>query len=108
MSYINKFLSSRILVYGAVTTTYGLVRQTYNMKSATTEFYDKDTNKYTKIPVLLTSKIMISTLGGCMSFYIWPYYLHNDLNRIEIYIRNEKPSKYGYDDKKHIFDYLFY
>jgi hypothetical protein len=98
---MNKLLNNN--KYIIVASTYGFTRKYFQMRNTT----QLDHKYEHKIPILFTQKILISTVCGMASMYLWPYYLYNDLNKIEISLSNKKPEEYGYIEKKHLFEHFY-
>lgn len=94
------------LRYIGATFSYGFARKAIQMWNAT-RFDSNDYQKKEPIPILNTHKLVISTLSGSAALYIWPYYLYNDLSRLEIYLKNQNPESYGFTQPRYELDYLF-
>lgn len=62
---------------------YGFARKTYYM-SEIKEYTIKEDGKKYKMPILYTDYIFASTLCGCVSIYLLPFYVINDIRNYEI------------------------
>lgn len=103
---MNKAAKDIIFNYGLVTMGYGFGRKLPILYDATTETYDDNGKKY-RIPMLLTTKAIITGISTISSIYLWPFFLHNDLSRLEMYTRGYKPDEYGYRKPRDTVDYIF-
>lgn len=100
-------INKNLLIYAATTFSYGFIRKIDQVKSANINYFNEDIKKIDKRPMLLTSKILLTSFSGIASLYIWPIYMYNDMNRMEIYIKNKDPTHYGYNLQKYEIDYFF-
>jgi hypothetical protein len=97
--------------YIACTCSYGFLRKAKQMQHATIQKYDYESHVDKIYPVLLCDKVLITLLSTCVSPYIWPFYLYNDLNYMELHNKKDRldPKWYGYeaDAKYSALYYLF-
>lgn len=97
---------SKYYAVGAM--AYGTARKAIQVRNAHYDTYDRDKGDV-KIPMLMSEKIVLSTLSGLMAPYALPVYLFLDMSMIEaVYIR-KNPDLYCYGTKKKlsILDYMF-
>ena len=69
-----------------------------------------------EVPMLITDKICLVTTSAVGSVLFWPYYLYNDINSFQLYLKTRHMSTEDatvyinnyrpYPDKKSLFDYL--
>lgn len=103
---MNKAAKDLLAKYGLVTMAYGFGRKLPILYDATTETYDKD-GKKVRVPMLLTTKVIVAGISTLSSLYVWPFYLHNDLSRLEVYARGYNPEEFGYRTPRDCADYVF-
>lgn len=63
--------------------------------------------EYIMKPMLLGEKLGIFGICLLIAPVMMPVYLVNDLNKLDLYMKNEKQSDYGYTPPKHPLDYIF-
>jgi hypothetical protein len=94
--------------YVATTMSYGLIRKGIQIRNATITHYDKNERQQIRVPMLISDKVLITAWCGCISLYMWPLYLYNDLCNLEIILnKNLKHEWYNVNEKKYKVDYLF-
>lgn len=93
--------------YVAATMTYGAVRKVVRLKDAQVESWDWDSNSNRKsVPMLLSQKVLLTTVGSFCAIYLWPYYVYNDMLRLEINYTKSDASVYGFKQNKFMIDYM--
>jgi hypothetical protein len=95
-----------LATYALLTMAYGFGRKMPILYDATTETYNQD-GKRVRVPMLLTTKVLVTGASTLASIYIWPFYLHNDLSRIEMYTKGYNPEDYNYRQPRYCVDYIF-
>jgi hypothetical protein len=91
--------------YVAATMTYGAVRKVVRLKNAEVESWDWDSDRK-PVPMLLSQKVLLTTVGSFCSIYVWPYYAYTDMLRLEIDYNKRDPSVYGFKQNKYMIDYM--
>lgn len=75
-------------LYIATTFAYGASRKYKQVSNAKVRMYytsKKDSSTtYTTIPMLTSTKIMTSVIGGCVGIFAWPLYLYKDVSEVEM------------------------
>lgn len=93
--------------YITATASYGFLRKFIEMKTATVRHYDPNTHEKIRVSVLTSDKLWISGVCGIVSIYGWPFYLYNDVKKIEIKMKNLDPNWYNQNQKDYLIEYLF-
>ena len=94
--------------YLGTTAAYGAIRKILLTRDAKIEYYDQETQTFSRQDMLLSSRAALVALGAGCSIYIWPLYLAWDLQRLEIAGRGKRVSEYGYRQPKYEIEYLWY
>lgn len=102
--------------YMKAAATYGLIRKIPEMRHA--HIYEYESETRTRIPkkILLTDKIIITAWSSLTAIYLWPWYLHTDVQKCERFVRQYCDKNYHANDysskdivtseKTHIFEYI--
>lgn len=58
--------------------------------------------------MLAGEKLSVFTLGMVYAPVLWPAWIMNDLDRLDIYMGGKRPEDYGYGDQRYdgLFDYV--
>jgi hypothetical protein len=80
-------------------TSYCFLRKAYSLQDAKISQYNFKTSKYETYPMLMTTKVCITTLHTFAGIYFWPYFLYNDLSRLELRARNINELQYYQEDE---------
>lgn len=103
------------LAYASAVMSYGLARKLPVLFDAKIEniTYNTETQKYEKIriPMLFTSKVAVASICSISSIYCWPWFLYNDLCKLEICGKGLNIVDYtnaSVSDPKTVMDYLLF
>lgn len=94
-----------LLNYGMVSVGYSVGRKIAIVKDATQTTYNFKGEKV-QVPMLLTTKALITVWSGIAGVYLWPMYMYNDFARLEIRTRGFKMEDYNYNRPRDIVDYI--
>ena len=73
--------------YLIVPIVYGSTRKIMQLKSATIKKYNKNLDIDEYIPILIVDKIIIISLSAFFSLLIWPFYIYQDLRKLELILK---------------------
>lgn len=85
------------------TMSYGAMRKIVQLRDAHVERYDKRKKEYVKMPMLTTSKAILTLFGAATTVYGWPYFLVKDVMELEMYARGMG----GFEKPTHEIDYIY-
>lgn len=103
MSYV--IYNMAIMRYMVATSSYGIIRKAIQLQDAKIQ---RKREKDSRIPLLMSDKVMLISFSGILAIYVWPMFLYNDLKKAEIAWKGLSPSDYDMDvQKSHLSDYLF-
>lgn len=88
---------------------YGATRKTIMLQSANVSYYNEETKKTSVRPILLVDKMVIITVCGFGSIFLWPYFIYNDLLNLELKIKKRSLQDYGLykNPSNNILDLIF-
>ena len=87
---MNPFLYSN--KYIIPVTLYGAIRKMLIVKDAEYSTWNRKTKATVEIPMLITDKIVLVAASALGSIYVWPYYLYNDINTLQLYLKTRDMS----------------
>lgn len=91
------------LLYGVAAVSYGVSRKARHVKNAHVRVYNDLYGIYVDVPMLTSTKIMITAVSGFFAYGGWPIYAYLDANRAEI---NMRGTLYTPQPPKNALDYL--
>ena len=77
--------------YLQIAASYGALRKAAQLHDV--HVLDKDLEKPSIRPMLVTTKLGLCALAGIISVYMWPYYIYNDVADLEKRYRGYKRYK---------------
>jgi hypothetical protein len=109
--FFKKRVHNVMYCYAAV--GYGTIRKLVHVHDAKVPVSDASRSMFSQEqpqqqePMFLTTKLLVASVCGLASVYWWPYYALQDLNRLEMRIRDKRPEDYGERPATHAIEYLF-
>lgn len=100
-------IERRCITYLLGASTYGAVRKAYQVSNATEDVYDASSYTHRKVPMLFVDKCMLVGVSILITPTLAPVFVYEDMRWLEMRTRKADPVDYGYNEKKHVFDYLF-
>ncbi len=82
--------------YVIVALSYGAVRKLPQLWDANESYFIQETNKYVEKPMLVGNKMSAFAFGLAFSSVMTPFWLFDDLNKVDIYMKGHKQAEYGY------------
>jgi len=94
--------------YITIGATYGAVRKINYLSNEDLHIQKYDYHdKYAKVPLLMTQKISVLIGGTALCAFYWPWYMMEDISRIELYVLKKNPQDYGYDEPTSLIGHIF-
>jgi hypothetical protein len=87
--------------------SYGAVRKLPQLWDAKERYFVKDLNNYEEKPMLMGNKLSAFAFGLAFSSVMTPFWLFDDLNKVDIYMKGHKQSDYGYLTSKSWYEHVF-
>ena len=99
--YTRKMMKlTKIALFG-----YGVMRKVPQLSDASMEYRIRDT-EHVQVPLLPMQKAVIACMAGCMSIWMFPYYIYEDVKRTEHLLRGIPPPAPRFP-KTMLIDFVF-
>jgi hypothetical protein len=92
--------------YVAATCLYGAMRKVPYTWDATVTPFNAVECRRKRMPMLVTSKVVVIALGGILGPFLWPMHTIADAGMLDIWLSGYRPHEYGHEQGRHIFDYI--
>lgn len=93
--------------YIVAISVYSALRKGVMLRDATIEHYDRKNRESIVVPMLTSTKTAITIASVVMGQAMWPIWLYQDIQYLEMQRKRLEPSHYGFQKPTNPYEYAF-